>query len=116
MRIEYVKDSEPHFVGTVITVADEVGAALIEKGVAKEVDPRTPEKNVAADVSQDGMSLTDKRKRGIAPEGYEGDPAEVDDEVASMTPAELKKALEEKGLPTTGKKAELQARLRESNA
>jgi hypothetical protein len=132
MKIEYIKDKEPHFKGSIVTVADEVGAGLIENGFAKEVDPRTEEKNVAADVSQDGMSLNDKRKRDIAPKGYEGDPvpaegyrssevntdkpagSDVEDEYTDMSVEDLKGELEAKGLPTSGKKAELQARLREN--
>ncbi len=119
MKVEYIKDSEPHYKGTVITVADEVGVALVERGVAKEVDPRTDERNVAAEVSQDGMSLEDKRLRGIAPAGFEGEAKadaadDVEDEFSAMSVDELKGELESRDLPVTGKKADLLARLREA--
>ena len=66
MRVEYIKDSEPHFEGSVVDVSTETGELLIENGTAKEVDPRKVElRNVAADKSQDGISITDKRKKGI---------------------------------------------------
>lgn len=119
MKVEYIKDSEPHFKGTVTTVADEVGVALIENGVAKEVDPRTEDRNVAAETSQDGMSLADKRARGIAPAGFEGEAKadeddSVEDEFSTMSVDELKAELESRDLAVTGKKADLLARLREA--
>lgn len=65
MRIQYLKDSEPYFEGDVVDVANEVGDSLIEKGVAKEVDPRTELVSFGAANSQDGMSVIDKRKKGL---------------------------------------------------
>lgn len=128
MRIEYIKDAEPHFVGTVVDVDTETAERLIEAKVAKEVDSKTDLRNVAAEVSQDGMSLDDKRKRGLAPAGFEGktskkgkegeesDKAPEGDKYDDMKGDDLKAELEKRELPKSGSVDELRARLREDDA
>lgn len=125
MRIEYIKDSEPHFKGSVVEVDSETGDRLVEAGVAKEVDPRTDLKNVAADMSQDGMSITDKRARGLMEGGdkpaktskKDEAPAESNDgdKYDDMKGDELKAELEKRGLAKSGSVDELRDRLRDND-
>lgn len=65
MRIRYTTDAEPYFEGDVIEVDTVVAEGLIERGVAEEVDADTDlyQANVAR--TGDGVSVYDKRRRGL---------------------------------------------------
>ena len=121
MRIEFLKDSEPHFKGSVVDVDMEVGDRLIETGIAKEVDPRKVElKNVAALESQNGVSILDQRKKKEAPakdsnEDEDEDSDEEGDKYDEMGADALKAELKKRELPVSGKVDELRDRLREDD-